>query len=595
MEVKPRGLNKCVLYLRISDKAQERKGSGLASQEACCREYARFKGYEVEDVFREVLTGGSQDRPAMSLLLSYLRKHKREGRIVIIDDISRFARDIRGHWLLREELSRAGGVLESPRIKFADDADSVFNENILASVAQHQRQKNAEQTKNRMRGRVLNGYWPFNPCVGYRHVRKPGEGMVLVRDEPAASVVQEALEGYASGRFQIQAEVMRFLNDHPSFPKPPQGQVTNQMVKVLLARILYAGYVEAPRWGIPAQKGRHEGLISMETYERIQARLKGGAYAPARANIRDDFPLRGVLACAHCGKPLTGYYCGSKTGRKHPYYMCFAKGCDRYRKSYRRDQVEGDFERLLEALTPRQQLFDLALAMFKDAWSQRSDQALALAHRCRAELATIQKQIDGLVDRVVNAGSDAIVAAYEKRIIALERSKAVMAERASRTVPDAGTFSEKFELAIAFLSSPSKIWKFGDAAQRRLVLRLTFSERLRYCPENGFRTPKTALPFKVLDSFRDGGEKMARPKGFEPLTPRFVVWCSIQLSYGRAPHPKSEAPLEWRRSDTLFRNRLQEAPTGIGCSPPPRRRAGLRRACAGPGARLRGRWADRGW
>ena len=29
-------------------------------------------------------------------------------------------------------------------------------------------------------------------------------------------------------------------------------------------------------------------------------------------------------------------------------------------------------------------------------------------------------------------------------------------------------------------------------------------------------------------------EKMARPKGFEPLTPRFVVWCSIQLSYGRA-------------------------------------------------------------
>ena len=32
---------------------------------------------------------------------------------------------------------------------------------------------------------------------------------------------------------------------------------------------------------------------------------------------------------------------------------------------------------------------------------------------------------------------------------------------------------------------------------------------------------------------------MARPKGFEPLTPRFVVWCSIQLSYGRpreAPH-----------------------------------------------------------
>ena len=28
--------------------------------------------------------------------------------------------------------------------------------------------------------------------------------------------------------------------------------------------------------------------------------------------------------------------------------------------------------------------------------------------------------------------------------------------------------------------------------------------------------------------------KMARPEGFEPPTPKFVVWCSIQLSYGRA-------------------------------------------------------------
>ncbi len=32
--------------------------------------------------------------------------------------------------------------------------------------------------------------------------------------------------------------------------------------------------------------------------------------------------------------------------------------------------------------------------------------------------------------------------------------------------------------------------------------------------------------------------KLARPERFELLTPRFVVWCSIQLSYGRfARHP----------------------------------------------------------
>ncbi len=29
--------------------------------------------------------------------------------------------------------------------------------------------------------------------------------------------------------------------------------------------------------------------------------------------------------------------------------------------------------------------------------------------------------------------------------------------------------------------------------------------------------------------------EMAHPKRFELLTPRFVVWCSIQLSYGCVP------------------------------------------------------------
>ena len=36
---------------------------------------------------------------------------------------------------------------------------------------------------------------------------------------------------------------------------------------------------------------------------------------------------------------------------------------------------------------------------------------------------------------------------------------------------------------------------------------------------------------------------MARPKRFELLTPRFVVWCSIQLSYGRAVLTGGARPL----------------------------------------------------
>ncbi len=38
---------------------------------------------------------------------------------------------------------------------------------------------------------------------------------------------------------------------------------------------------------------------------------------------------------------------------------------------------------------------------------------------------------------------------------------------------------------------------------------------------------------------------MARPKRFELLTPKFVVWCSIQLSYGRVVRERSESLMRY--------------------------------------------------
>jgi hypothetical protein len=46
---------------------------------------------------------------------------------------------------------------------------------------------------------------------------------------------------------------------------------------------------------------------------------------------------------------------------------------------------------------------------------------------------------------------------------------------------------------------------------------------------------------------------LARPDGFEPPTPRFVVWCSIQLSYGRV----------LRIAREVFPNPAKPAGTGL--------------------------------
>ncbi|WIY52061.1 recombinase family protein [Devosia sp. YIM 151766] len=154
------------------------------------------------------------------------------------------------------------------------------------------------------------------------------KGKVLVRDEPIASIIQEALEGFASGRFQSQAEVRRFIEGHPGYPTSKRGMVRNTLVPELLTNPVYAGYVERPQWSISLRQGQHEGLISLATFQRIQERLNSKARIPIRPDISADFPLRGAVACGCCERPMTSCWSKSKTGVKHAYYLCVTKGCE---------------------------------------------------------------------------------------------------------------------------------------------------------------------------------------------------------------------------------------------------------------------------
>ncbi len=523
---------KAVIYCRVSDTKQTIRGNGLGSQETRCRLYAEQRDYQVVEVFQDDFTGATSNRPGMNALLAFLRRQK-ASHVVIIDDISRLARDVEAHAKLRRTIKKAGGYLTSPSMEFKDDPDARFVENVLASSAQHMREKNAEQTLNRMRARALQGYWSFWPPVGYRYEKVAGHGKLLVPQEPLASIVREAFEGYASGRFQTQAEVMRFLEARPEFPRPAGTIVRNNRITQLLTQWLYAGYFELPRWDIGLTQGKHEPLISVETFQVVQERLKGIARVPARKDLHADFPLRGAVCCADCGHQLTG--CWSKGSHaSYAYYLCYTRGCPSKGKSIRKEKVEGEFSALLQRLQPTPHLFTLAHSLFRDLWDDRVATAKSRAKGLELELKKTEQSVALLVDKLIETDSATLSAVYENRIKALEEKKAELREGIDRCGRPAQSFDQTFRTAMGFLANPYKLWISERIEDRRAVLKLCFVDRLAYSRSDGFRTPLTSSPFRALSDFSDARERMARPKRFELLTPRFVVWCSIQLSYGRA-------------------------------------------------------------
>ncbi|MGB3215195.1 MAG: recombinase, partial [Alphaproteobacteria bacterium] len=125
------------------------------------------------------------------------------------------------------------------------------------------------------------------------------------------------------------------------------------------------------------------------------------------------------------------------------------------------------------------------------------------------------RQIESLLDRIVDASSASVVGAYEKRIGTLESEKLLMEENLSSVGKPVRTFEEMFEHALAFLSNPLKLWLSDRIEHKRTALKLIFSERLAYDLESGFRTPKISMPFKLLADYSGGKNRMAHPGRFE--------------------------------------------------------------------------------
>ncbi len=459
-------------------------------------------------------------RPGMVALLSYPDAQKGKPYVVIFDDLKRFARDTEFHLKLRREFSRRGAMIECLNFRFEDTPEGKVIETAIAAQGELEREQNRRQVLQKMKARVESGFWVFRAPVSYRYESAPTSGgKVLVPDGSLAPVVTDALEGFASGHFASQAEVQRFLERDPNFPKDrTDGSLRPMTVSRLLNKVAYAGYVEAPKWGVSLRKGQHEGLISFETFQKIQDNLEGRRRGPAaRKDYNEDFPLRGFVLCDCCGNPMTAAW--SKGCRRHyPYYFCMTCGCEAKSKSVPRARMEDAFAEIMQSLQPAGGLFKVAKAMLHDAWDMR----LAAAQNSKAafakQLGDVERQIESLLDRVVDASTPSVVSACETRIEKLERQKIVLSEKAAKTVPPKGRLEDCIELAMNFLANPWILYKNGDYLMRQTVLRLAFLEPLRYGKSGVYRTPEFSFPFKYLAGFSGNKSEMVLPRRIELRT-----------------------------------------------------------------------------
>lgn len=494
-----------LIYCRVSSEKQKTIGHGLESQEHRCRDYASQQSYIVAQVFKDSYSGGGDfvRRPAMRELLAYLDEHPDINYVVIFDDLKRFARDTIFHWKLRQELEMRSATVECLNFRFEDTPEGEFIETIIAAQGELERKQISRQVLQKMKARLEKGYWTFNAYIGYRMEKVDGHGKLLVPDEPKASQITEALEGFASGRFQTQSAVQRHLQESDFLGG---RKVHAGTVERMLRRVIYAGYVEYMPWGVSRRLGQHEALISLGTFQKIQDKLDSGKRTFTRRDMRADFPLRGFVTCTGCGKLLTASWSRGRSGT-HAYYRCARKpsACSWGGKSVQQTELHDDWGNLLLSYQPTQKVVPMVMKAARDLWEQEySGMAARQRTANERELKKVRRQADALLEKIAIVESETVLKALEKKVEELNGSALVIEAKLADRGADAIDFGTALDAVLGLFKNLYDTWDNDDLGLKIMVQKAVSDPPCPYDRNTRFGTAQIPLIPAIFQQFEVG-------------------------------------------------------------------------------------------
>lgn len=508
-----------LVYARVSSMRQATEGSGLESQEGrCIKELINLK-IPHEKTFPDSFTGKGDfmNRPSMKALLDYIDSHPQKRFIVVFDDLKRFARDLEFHLKLRRAFRARDVLLKCLNYNFDESPEGRFVENILAGSAELEREQNQRQVVQKQKARLEKGYWAFGSKKGYKQTPDPIHGTLSIPTHEGRGIIKYALESFANGTLSRKIDVCNYLVEKGLWSKQRPEKYLDR-VTAMLTDSFYAGYVEYSKWDVVRRMGHHEGIISLEIFELIQKRLKNeGRIKNIRRDLTDDFEHRGLVVCDGCGEHLTASWAKSHNGNKYPYYLCQKKGCEFYKKSIKRKDIEDKFNKLLEETYLKAEVDKIVSRVFDKVWNEEVGDLKLQENTTVKRINELEEKISGLSEVASKAKSEQVRDAYEKQI---EKAMDELNELQSQTDIGKLDLSIPYQTALGkvtgLLKSPYIIWQKLGMKERHELFYFIFEAKLPYNLKTGYQTSKIRSYASLFEQFTTQNTMDVEMLGIEP-------------------------------------------------------------------------------
>jgi site-specific DNA recombinase len=349
-----------VIYARVSSKEQEKEGFSIPAQLKLLKEYAAANGFSVAQEYIDVETAKHIGRAAFGEMVAYLKAHP-SVRVMLVEKTDRLYRNLKD-WVTVDELDvemhfPKEGVVLSRESRSSEK----FMHGIKVLMAKNYIDNLSEEARKGMQEKAEQGIWPTKCPLGYRNITGPDGKKVIAVEPMLAPIVARLFEWYARGDISLKEAARNAHAAGLTYPKSG-AKVPVSTVHTILRNRLYTGWFE---WKGKLIEGKHEALVSVETWERVQGVLDGRFASKAKRG-KHDFAFSGLIACHACGCAVVGEI----KKQRYIYYHCtgYADKCQGNPASCRRKHVrEEALEAQFTALLGRLRFDDEVLEWVRDA------------------------------------------------------------------------------------------------------------------------------------------------------------------------------------------------------------------------------------
>lgn len=292
--------HECVLLARVSSREQEVEGYSLPAQVRLLKDYCLRKDLVILKIFQiSESASGKKQRELFNEVMEYIAKNK--VKVLVCEKVDRLTRNFKDavmidDWLETDEHHEVHLVKDSLVLHKYSRSQEKLNWGLRVLFAKNQIDNLREEVDKGMREKLEQGWLPGKPLTGYKTVGDSGH-KIHIPDPQMGPLMRETFELYDSGGYSLKLLVSTMAE------KGLRTHFNRPLVKSQMHRLLSNPfYIGKMTWKGRMYDGKHEPLISVELFERVQQRMKRKT-TPKYSKHNPLF--KGLLHCAECTGTIT--------------------------------------------------------------------------------------------------------------------------------------------------------------------------------------------------------------------------------------------------------------------------------------------------